>query len=119
MSTSHDGVLVLGEAWMGIDSALVAGPLETPGGSGFDVAVSLARLDVQTRLLTALGTDRRGARILDTLRDSGVIAVGDPCRLPQTSTVTTRTPHDSPCSRAVARGIRSSADPGGRASVRR
>ncbi|MEE1622399.1 carbohydrate kinase family protein [Zafaria sp. J156] len=67
---SHD-VLVVGEAL--VDVVLQdGGTREHPGGSPANVAYGLARLGLDTTLLTALGEDAHGALIREHLSGAGV-----------------------------------------------
>jgi fructokinase len=82
------GVLVVGEAL--IDEVVEAGhPRRHAGGSPANVALGLARLNIATRLHTAIGSDEDGAFIRDHLGRSGVI-------------VTAESTTDAPTSKAVA-----------------
>jgi fructokinase len=65
-------VLVIGEALVDIVSGPGQPPVEHPGGSPANVALGLARLDHETRLLTRIGDDSRGQVVLRHLRASGV-----------------------------------------------
>ncbi|MBF4615932.1 carbohydrate kinase family protein [Curtobacterium sp. VKM Ac-1376] len=76
-------VVVIGEALVDI----VDGPdgrTEHPGGSPMNVAVGLARLDVPTRLVCALGDDEPGAAIRAHVGASGVVV--DATTIDRTST---------------------------------
>ncbi len=76
--------LVIGESL--IDVVDVPGqPLQrTPGGSPFNVAIGLARLQIPTALLTCVGADFDGDLLLSALDESGVAFVGE--RTGRTST---------------------------------
>ena len=64
-------VLVVGEALM--DVVITAGgELAYPGGSPMNIAYGLARLDHPVELLTRVGRDEFGARILEHLASAGV-----------------------------------------------
>jgi fructokinase len=65
-------VLVIGEALVDIVSAGGQEPAEHVGGSPANVALGLARLGHDTRLLTRVGRDPRGERIARHLAASGV-----------------------------------------------
>ena len=56
-------VTVIGEALIDVLHRPGEEPVETPGGSPLNVAISLARLGVPTHLLTALGADDRATAI--------------------------------------------------------
>jgi fructokinase len=64
-------VLVVGEALMDVVSS-PAGELAYPGGSPMNIAYGLARLGHPVDLLTRVGRDEYGTRILDHLRSAGV-----------------------------------------------
>jgi len=84
----NGGVLVVGEAL--IDEVVEAGRISRyPGGSPANVALGLARLNVATRLHTAIGDDEDGDLIRTHLRESGV-------------SFTTESLTDAPTSKAVA-----------------
>jgi len=76
--------LVIGESL--IDVVDVPGqPLQrTPGGSPFNVAIGLARLQIPTALLTCVGADSDGDLLLSALDEAGVAFVGE--RTGRTST---------------------------------
>ena len=77
--------LVIGEAL--IDVVDVPGqPLQrTPGGSPFNVAIGLARLQIPTALLTCVGADSDGDLLLSALDDAGVAFVGERTGLTSTA----------------------------------
>jgi len=79
MSTSR--VLVVGEALIDI----VDGK-EIVGGSPANVALGLGRLGVTVELLTAIGGDDRGRRIMEHLAQSGVSVLPESLCLEKTST---------------------------------
>ena len=83
--------VVAGEALVDIVRAPDAEPVEAVGGSPMNVAVGLARLGVPALLLTRVGDDDRGRRVVEHLRDSGV-RLGDRSMAPgaPTSTATAR-----------------------------
>ena len=64
-------VLVVGEALMDVVSS-PAGELAYPGGSPMNIAYGLARLGHPVDLLTRVGRDEYGTRILDHLQSAGV-----------------------------------------------
>jgi fructokinase len=80
-------VLVIGEALTDIVTTMT-GTQEHPGGSPANVALGLARLGVQTTLLTALGADARGQAIAERLNTAGVHILPESWSLPATSTAT-------------------------------
>ena len=80
-------VLVVGEALTDIVTS-PEGSIEHPGGSPANVAYGLGRLGVATGLLTALGTDERGAAIGRHLRNAGVTVLPGSYSLGRTSTAT-------------------------------
>ncbi len=63
---------------------------EHPGGSPANVALTLARLGIETYLLTRLGTDPRGARVAAHLDESGVRLVPGSMASGRTSTALAR-----------------------------
>lgn len=71
--TSSDGVVVAGESLVDVVHPVAGDPWEVVGGSPMNVAVGLARLGVPTTLLTEVGDDARGARVVDHVRRSGVV----------------------------------------------
>lgn len=74
-------VLVVGEALIDIVSGT-----EIVGGSPANVALGLGRLGVDTELLTAIGADDRGARIVEHLEASRVAVLPESVCLARTST---------------------------------
>jgi fructokinase len=71
-------VLVVGESLVDVVVAPGRPPVEAPGGSPLNVAVTLARLGVSVDLLTALGPDARGGAIRAHLVESGVSVLPTP-----------------------------------------
>src|SRR4051794_12401013 len=63
-------------------------PRETVGGSPLNVATTLAGLDVPTMLITEVGHDERGRRILDRVHDSGAELIAAPSVTGRTATAT-------------------------------
>lgn len=63
---------VVGEALVDVVVPAVGEPRRSPGGSPLNVAVGLARLGVDTVLLTEVGGDDAGRLVLEHVRDSGV-----------------------------------------------
>ena len=82
---------VVGEALVDVVVPPGGEPRRSPGGSPMNVAVGLARLDLDTVLVTEVGDDDAGRLVLDHLRGSGVevdessVVAGSP-----TSTATAR-----------------------------
>ncbi|MBO9522695.1 MAG: carbohydrate kinase [Nocardioidaceae bacterium] len=74
-------ILVIGESLVD-----VVGGEAVPGGSLANVAVALARLGADVRLLTGYGGDEHGRLLDEHLRGSGVGFAADPHVLPRTST---------------------------------
>lgn len=66
------GVLVVGEALVDVVTRPDGSVSEHPGGSPANVALTLARLGVETHLLTHIGDDPRGIAVSEHLRASGV-----------------------------------------------
>lgn len=66
------GVLVVGEALVDIVARSGLAPVEHAGGSPATVAVGLGRLGRDVHLLTSVGDDDRGRRLVEHLRASGV-----------------------------------------------
>ena len=83
-------VLVIGEALVDIVEATNGDVVETPGGSPLNVAVTLARLGIVTRLMTALGDDARADAIKGHLAQSGVVLTAGASQLARTSTAVAR-----------------------------
>lgn len=81
-------ILVTGEALIDVVHRADGSVEEFVGGGPMNVAVGLARLEVETLLLTQLGADDRGRRVLDHLTDSGVEVLAD--QIPRTATATAR-----------------------------
>lgn len=77
--------LVIGEALVDIVRHPNGDTFEAPGGSPLNVAVTLARLGVDTSLLTALSNDSRTDMVVDHAVRSGVRLVDGARRLPRTS----------------------------------
>lgn len=78
-------MLVMGESLVDVvdDGGTV---VEHVGGSAANVAVALARLDVRTSLVTRVGDDARGRRVVEHLRRNGVELYDDPLGAVRTST---------------------------------
>ncbi len=65
-------VLVVGESLVDVLAAGTEAPVDAPGGSPLNVAVTLGRLGTPVSLLTAIGDDDRGAALRDHLASSRV-----------------------------------------------
>lgn len=71
MNASPVSVLVIGESLIDVISSAES-TVEHPGGSPMNVAVGLAKLQRATELLTEIGDDERGRRIVDSLQAAEV-----------------------------------------------
>lgn len=69
--------VVFGESLVDIASGPTITATSTPGGSPMNVAVGLSRLDQDVTLVTHLGDDAAGHKILNYLRHNGVAVVAD------------------------------------------
>ncbi len=92
-------VVVIGEALTDVVTT-PGGTIEHPGGSPANVAYGLARLGVSTGLLTAIGTDRRGAALEEHLTGAGVTLLPGSRSLEGTSTATATIAQDGSASYA-------------------
>jgi fructokinase len=63
---------VIGESLVDVFTDADGAVVERPGGSPFNVAVALSRLDIDARLFTAIGDDKRGATLLAQLSAEGI-----------------------------------------------
>jgi fructokinase len=63
---------VIGESLVDVVTDAAGVTVERPGGSPFNVAVALARLDVDVELFTAVGDDARGTSLLSHLTDEAI-----------------------------------------------
>lgn len=79
-------VLVIGEALIDIVRPLQGPDQEFPGGSPANVAITLARLGREARLLTWFAADERGQILADHLAESGVELVAGSRSAERTST---------------------------------
>jgi fructokinase len=86
----HPDALVIGESLVDIVETADGEIVETPGGSALNVAITLARLGVETLLLTAIGDDERADQIEGHLAASGIALVEGTRRLRRTSTAAAR-----------------------------
>jgi fructokinase len=80
-------IVVVGESLVDVVDD-PSGPRETVGGSPLNVATTLAGLDVPTILITEVGRDERGARIVAQVADSGAELVAPPSPTGRTATAT-------------------------------
>lgn len=92
-------VVVIGEALTDIVTT-PEGTTEHPGGSPANVAYGLARLEVSTGLLTAIGADRRGNALKTHLTGAGVTVLPGSHPLERTSTATATIARDGSASYA-------------------
>jgi fructokinase len=72
LKTQPRYVLVVGESLVDVFATLSAPPVDAPGGSPLNVAVTLGRLGTPVSILTAIGDDDRGAALRDHLTSSRV-----------------------------------------------
>lgn len=86
--TTAASALVIGEALVDVVRDTNGASFEAPGGSPLNVAVTLARLGVETSLITSLATDSRTDTIAAHLAHSGVTLIDGAKRLHRTSTAT-------------------------------
>ena len=82
-------VLVVGESLVDVLDTGTAPPVDAPGGSPLNVAVTLGRLGTPVSILTAIGDDDRGAALRDHLTGSRVDIRRGPV-LPRTSSAVAR-----------------------------
>lgn len=82
-------VLVVGESLVDVLATPAAPPVDAPGGSPLNVAVTLGRLGTRVSLLTAIGDDDRGAALRDHLTSSRV-DIRQGAVLPRTSSAVAR-----------------------------
>lgn len=80
-------VVVIGEALVDVVDR-PDGRVEHPGGSPMNVAVGLARLDVPTRLVCALGDDDRGRAVREHVEASVVVVDATPIDRTSTAVAT-------------------------------
>lgn len=93
----HPRALVVGESLVDVLVTPDRAPVEAPGGSPMNVAVTLARLGVPVELLTALGADDRGRAVRAHLAESGVDVLPSP-PLERTSSAVARVGADGSAS---------------------
>ena len=70
-------IVVVGEALVDVVVSSEGATTRAPGGSPMNVAVGLARLGLDTGLLTRLGPDEDGDLVREHLEDSGVRLLGE------------------------------------------
>jgi fructokinase len=63
---------VIGESLIDVFTDASGNVTEAPGGSPFNVAIALARLDADVQLFTAIGDDPRGALLRSRLTDEAI-----------------------------------------------
>lgn len=87
MTDAQPQVLVIGEALVDVvpDSTNDGQPQDFPGGSPANVAIALARLGRDVRLVTLLGDDDRGAAVRRWLEASDVTVLARPTASGRTS----------------------------------
>jgi fructokinase len=85
MTDARPKVLVVGEALVDVVPDHDGTPRDLPGGSPANVAITLARLDHEVRLVTLLGDDPRGAMVRAWLEASGVTVLDQPTGSGRTS----------------------------------
>lgn len=83
-------IVVAGEALVDVVVDHDGDSSETPGGSPLNVAVGLARLDVDATLITQVGHDERGGAVVAHVTASGAEVVAVPTRSGRTSLATAR-----------------------------
>ena len=80
-------IVVVGESLVDVVDD-PANPRETVGGSPLNVATTLAGLDVPTLLITEVGHDDRGVRIVESVEASGAELIAAPSPTGRTATAT-------------------------------
>lgn len=85
MTDARPKVLVVGEALVDVVPDHDGAPRDLPGGSPANVAIALARLERDVRLVTLLGDDSRGAMVRAWLEASGVTVLDQPTGSGRTS----------------------------------
>ena len=93
LKTQPRHVLVVGESLVDVVASSAIPPVEAPGGSPLNVAVTLGRLGTSVSILTALGQDARGAALRGHLRRSRV-DIRPEAVIPRTSTAVARVGDD-------------------------
>lgn len=89
LKTQPRHVLVVGESLVDVLATPAGPPVDAPGGSPLNVAVTLGRLGTPVSILTAIGDDDRGAALRDHLTSSRVDIRQGPV-LPRTSSAVAR-----------------------------
>jgi fructokinase len=85
MTPTQPRVLVVGEALVDVVPGPDGQPRDHPGGSPANVAIALARLERDVRLVTLLGDDARGAAVRAWLESSNVVVLAGPTGSGRTS----------------------------------
>ncbi len=85
MTDAQPRILVIGEALVDVVPDGDGQPQDFPGGSPANVAIALARLGRDVRLVTLLGDDERGAAVRAWLEASGVTVLAQPTGSGRTS----------------------------------
>ncbi len=85
MTDAQPQVLVIGEALVDVVPDATGQPQDLPGGSPANVAIALARLGRDVRLVTLLGDDDRGAAVRSWLEASDVTVLARPTASGRTS----------------------------------
>lgn len=83
-------IVVAGEALVDVVVDHEGDTAESPGGSPLNVAVGLARLDVDATLITQVGHDERGGTVVAHVTASGAEIVAAPTTSGRTSVATAR-----------------------------
>ena len=85
MTDAQPRILVIGEALVDVVPDSTGQPQDFPGGSPANVAIALARLGREVRLVTLLGDDDRGAAVRVWLESSEVTVLSRPTASGRTS----------------------------------
>lgn len=83
-------IVVVGESLIDIVVDPDGDTVEEVGGSPLNVAIGISRLEVPSLLITEVGNDDRGGRIVEHITASGAELVGVPTRSGTTPTATAR-----------------------------
>lgn len=83
-------IVVVGEALIDVVTDADGSTHEAVGGSAVNVAVGLARLETPTVLITQVGSDERGRRVVDHVTSSGAELVAAPTGTGRTATASAR-----------------------------
>lgn len=81
-------IVVVGETLVDVVHDQHGTTTETPGGSPYNVAIGLGRLDVRTTLITQVGSDEHAAVVLEHAHASGVVVEAAPASGGRTPTAT-------------------------------